>query len=232
MQKLNEIIKSLDGKPVASYSKLKGIYERNGITYTISSVTGGQYRYASVDIKFGRRGFIDADILDDDSQIAACSHILIEFSVTAHMANNEMQQSEQNVQKGAFIPYCFGTRVLPGSAVKISERDITVSLNVRLPYNNTAYNNGVRATEFTKAESGSVLAMTKSAQRESLEKRKTGVISSKALKLLLTKNLPSMAESFESSFDKEGLKRAIQLYKNQQYISGISPALSCSTALR
>jgi len=218
MQKLNEIIKSLDGRPVASYSKLKGIYERNGITYAITSITGGQYKYALVDIVFDRGAFIDAEVLDNDSQIAACSHILIMLSVSVHMANSEMQQSESNVQKGVFIPYCFGTRALPSSAVKISERDITVSLNIRLPYNNTAYNNGVRATEFTKAESGSVLAMTKSAQRESLEKRKTGVISSKALKLLLTKNLPSMAESFEKSFDKEGMRRAIQLYKNQQYI--------------
>ncbi|MBR7101324.1 MAG: hypothetical protein IKC74_03450 [Clostridia bacterium] len=218
MQKLNEIIKSLDGRPVSSYSKLKGAYERNGVTYVISSVTGGQYRCASVDVKFDRSGFIDDEVLDDDSQIAVCSHILTEFSVSAYMANNEMQQSESNIQKGVFIPYCFGTRVLPSSAVKISERDITVRLNIRLPYNNTAYNNGVRATEFTKAESGSVLAMTKSAQRESLGKRKNGVISSKALKLLLTKNLPSLAESFEKSFDKERLKRAIQLYKNQQYI--------------
>ena len=218
MQKLNEIIKSLDGRPVSSYSKLKGTYERNGVTYVISSVTGGQYRCASVDIKFDRSGFIDDEALDDDSQIAVCSHILTEFSVSAYMANNETQQSESNIQKGVFIPYCFGTRVLPSSAVKISERDITVRLDIRLPYNNTAYNNGVRATEFTKAESGSVLAMTKSAQRESLGKRKNGVISSKALKLLLTKNLPSLAESFEKSFDKERLKRAIQLYKNQQYI--------------
>ena len=218
MQKLNEIIKSLDGRPVSSYSKLKGAYERNGVTYVISSVTGGQYRCASVDVKFDRSGFIDDEALDDDSQIAVCSHILTEFSISAYMANNEMQQSESNIQKGVFIPYCFGTRVLPSSAVKISERDITVRLNIRLPYNNTAYNNGVRATEFTKAESGSVLAMTKSAQRESLGKRKNGVISSKALKLLLTKNLPSLAESFERSFDKERLKRAIQLYKNQQYI--------------
>lgn len=218
MRKLNEIIKSLDGRPVASYSKLKGAYERNGITYVISSVTGGQYKCASVDIKFNRSGFIDDEVLDDDSQIALCSHILTEFSVAVYMANSEMQQSESNVQKGVFIPYRFGTRVLPSSAVKISEMDITVNLNIRLPYNNSAYNNGVRATEFTKAESGSVLAMTKSAQRESAEKRKKGVISSKALKLLLTKNLPSLAESFEESFDKEGLEIAIQLYKNQQYI--------------
>jgi len=99
MQKLNEIIKSLDGRPVASYSKLKGIYERNGITYAITSITGGQYKYALVDIVFDRGAFIDAEVLDNDSQIAACSHILIMLSVSVHMANSEMQQSESNVKR-------------------------------------------------------------------------------------------------------------------------------------
>ncbi len=218
MQKLNEIIKILDGRPVASYSRLKGIYERNGIIYDIISVTGGQCKYASVNIRFNRNMFLDTEELDGDSIIAAASHILRELSVASYLANTEMQQSESNAQKGAFIPYPFGTRVLPSSDVKITAREIIVPLTVRLPVNNTAYNNGVRATEFTKAQSGSALAMTRSAQRESLEKRKKGVISSKALKLLMTKNLPGLAEGFSESFNKDGLKAAIRLYKNQQFI--------------
>ncbi len=218
MQKLNEIIKNLDGKPVSSYSGLKGIYERNGITYVISSVKGGQYKYASVDIKFRRSAFLDGTEYDAEEIIAACSHILREISLAACVANNEMQQSESNVQKGAFVPYRFGTRVLPSSAVKITEGEVIVAMTVRLPFNNTAYNTGVRATELTEAQSGSILAMTRSAQRESFEKRKKGIISQKALKLLLTKNLPRLAEELEKSFDKEELKGAIQLYKNQQYI--------------
>lgn len=51
MQKLNEIIKSLDGKAVSSYSKLCGRYERNGTVYHIRNVYGGQFKYAAVTIE-------------------------------------------------------------------------------------------------------------------------------------------------------------------------------------
>ena len=58
MQKLNEIIKSLDGKAVTSYSKLVGIYERNKIIYRIVSVSGAQYKYARVDIEIDKDALI------------------------------------------------------------------------------------------------------------------------------------------------------------------------------
>ena len=218
MQKLNEIIKSLDGKAVTSYSKLVGIYERNKIIYRIVSVSGAQYKYARVDIEIDKDALIKDLTFTEQDKTAVSAFIMRELSAAAHMANNEMQMSESNVQKGAFIPYRFGTRVLQSSIVKISELKICMSLTVKLPYNNSAYNNGSRATQFDKAQSGSALAMSQAMQKESLDKRKKGVISQKALKLLLTKNLTRLAEDFVSGFDASLLKDAISLYKDQQFV--------------
>ena len=151
MQKLNEIIKSLDGKAVTSYSKLVGIYERNKIIYRIVSVSGAQYKYARVDIEIDKDALIKDLTFTEQDKTAVSAFIMRELSAAAHMANNEMQMSESNVQKGAFIPYRFGTRVLQSSIVKISELKICMSLTVKLPYNNSAYNNGSRATTSLRA---------------------------------------------------------------------------------
>ena len=206
MQKLNEIIKSLDGKAVSSYSKLYGRYERNGIVYHIRNVYGGQFKYAAVTIElpccqiFGNYAF---DALDN---IALTSHIMREFSAAAHMANDAMQQSESNVQKGFFLVYQFGTRVLPNSAVQWNGDSMALSLTIKLPYNNSSYSGG------------SVMAQTAQAHRESLCNRKKGVISAKALKILLTKNLPQLVENFVSDFDIDALINAVALWHNQEYI--------------
>ena len=218
MQKLNEIIKLLDGKAVTSYSKLVGIYERNKIIYRIVSVSGAQYKYAHVDIEIDKEALLKDFIFSDKDKTAVSTFIMREFSTAVHMANNDMQMSESNVQKGAFIPYRFGTRVLQSSIVKITELKICISLTIKLPFNNSAYNNGSKATQFDKAQSGSVLAMTQAMQKESLDKRKKGIISQKALKLLLTKNLPRLMEDFVSHFDTSLLKDAIILYNDQQFI--------------
>ena len=113
MQKLNEIIKSLDGKAVSSYTKLYGRYERNGIIYHILNVYGGQFKFATVSIEIPCGRIFENYKFDQTDKTALTSYIMREFSLAAHMANDAMQQSESNVQKGLFLVYKFGTRVLP-----------------------------------------------------------------------------------------------------------------------
>lgn len=206
MQKLNEIIKSLDGKAVSSYTKLCGRYERNGTVYHIRNVYGGQFKYASVTIELSCCQIFRNYAFDSSDNIALTSHIMREFSAAAHMANDAMQQSENNVQKGFFLVYPFGTRVLSNSVVQWNGETIALSLTIKLPYNSSSYSGG------------SVLAQTVQAHRESLASRKKGVISAKALKILLTKNLPQLVEDFVSDFDIDALSEAIALWYNQEYI--------------
>ena len=206
MQKLNEIIKSLDGKNVSSYTKLCGRYERNGTVYHIRNVYGGQFKYATVTIELPCCQFFKNNEYDSLDNIALTSHIMREFSAAAHMANDAMQQSESNVQKGFFLVYQFGTRVLPNSAVQWNGESIALSLTIKLPYNNSSYSGG------------SVMSQTAQAHRDSFNSRKKGIISSKALKILLTKNLPQLVEDFVSDFDIYALNQAVALWHNQKYI--------------
>lgn len=220
MQKLNEIIKSLDGKAVSSYTKLYGRYERNGIVYHIKNIYGGQFKYAITYIEipcnkiFGDLKFSPFD------QNALTSYIMREFSVAAHMANDKTQQSESNVQKGFFLVYRFGNRVLPNSVVHLKDDNIFIALTIKLPFNTTAYNTGYRANSELgiKAQSGSVLALSTQDQKHSFNNRKKGIISAKALRLLLIKNLPKLIEEFISDFDVTHLLKAVQLWQNQEYI--------------
>ncbi len=220
MQKLNEIIKSLDGKAVSSYTKLYGRYERNGIVYHIRNVYGGQFKFATVSIEIPCGRIFENHRFDQNDKTALTSYIMREFSLAAHMANDTMQQSESNVQKGLFLVYKFGTRVLSNSVVKINDETTTISLTIKLPFNNSAYNTGQRADPELgiKAQSGSVLALSAQAQKDSFNNRKKGIISEKALKLLLTKNLPTLVEDFVSSFDSNALRQAVELWRNQEYI--------------
>ena len=220
MQKLNEIIKSLDGKAVSSYTKLYGRYERNGIVYHIRNVYGGQIKNALVLVEIPRQRLFGEYVYDSSDKTAAAAYIMRDFSMAAHVANDTMQQSESNVQKGWFLVYPFGTRVLPNSVVQIHGDTVSIALTVRLPYNNTAYNTGRRgdAALGIKAQSGSILAQSAQGQKDSFNHRKKGVISEKALKLLLIKNLPALAEDFAASFDVDGLAGAVSLWHNQEYI--------------
>ena len=142
MQNLNEIIQNLDGKAVTLYSKLCGRFEKGGIVYHIRSVHGGQYKTAVVNIEIPCRRLWGNYVCPPHNHIPVCSHIMREFSIAAHIANSEMQQSEDNVQKGLFLVYNFGTRVLKNSVISIQGDTIIISLSVRLPYNNSAYNSG------------------------------------------------------------------------------------------
>ena len=220
MQKLNEIIKSLDGKAVSSYTKLYGRYERNGIVYHIRNVYGGQFKFATVAIEIPCGQIFENYRFAHNDKTAIMSFIMREFSLAAYMANDAMQQSESNVQKGLFLVYKFGTRVLSNSVVQLNDETITISLTIKLPFNNTAYNTGRRADPELgiKAQSGSVLALSAQAQKDSFNSRKKGIISEKALKLLLTKNLPTLVEDFVSSFDANALCQAVELWQNQEYI--------------
>jgi len=220
MQKLNEIVKSLDKKAVSAYTKLCGRYERNGIVYHIRSICGGQFKYATVSIEIPSNRILGSCKYSLSDKTALTSHIMREFSIAAHMANDAMQQSETNVQKGVFLVYPFGNRVLQNSVVHLDNEAVTVTLTIKLPFNNTAYNTGQRADPVLgiKAQSGSALALSAQAQKESFNSRKKGVISEKALKLLLTKNLPTLIEDFVSSFDVASLERSITLWQNQEYI--------------
>ena len=220
MQKLNEIIKSLDGKAVSSYTKLCGRYDRNGIVYHIRNIYGGQFKYATVSIEIPCGRIFENYRFDQNDKTALTSFIMREFSIAAHMANDEMQQSESNVQKGLFLVYKFGTRVLSNSVVQINDDSVVITLTIKLPFNNTAYNTGRRADPELgiKAQSGSVLALSAQAQKDSFNSRKKGIISEKALKLLLTKNLPTLVEDFVSNFDAKALWQAVELWQNQEYI--------------
>ncbi len=220
MQRLSEIIQSLDGKAVSFYTKLYGRYERNGIVYNIRNVYGGQIKNADVEIEFSAEQLFGGYSYGTSDTTAVTNHIMREFSVAAHMANDAMQQSDSNMQKGLFLVYRYGSRVLPNSVVRYKRDTVSVLLTVRLPLNNTAYNTGRRAEPELgiKAQSGSILALTAGEQRSSFNNRKKGIISEKALKLLLLKNLPSLAEDFSSHFDADSLARSVELWQNQQAI--------------
>ena len=220
MQKLNEIIKSLDGKAVSSYTKLSGRYERHEIVYHIRNIYGGQFKYATVSVEIPCRRIFREQFFSQGDKTALTSYIMREFSLAAHLANDAMQQSESNVQKGFFLVYPFGNRALANSAVQVDEENIVISLTVKLPFNNTAFNTGQKADPSLgiKAQSGSVLALSSQAQKDSFNSRKKGIISEKALKLLLTKNLPTLLEDFVESFDAQACREAIELWKNQEYI--------------
>ena len=127
MQKLNEIIKSLDGKAVSSYTKLSGRYERHEIVYHIRNIYGGQFKYATVSVEIPCRRIFREQFFSQGDKTALTSYIMREFSLAAHLANDAMQQSESNVQKGFFLVYPFGNRALENSAVQVNEENIVIS---------------------------------------------------------------------------------------------------------
>ena len=194
MQKLCEIIDSLDGKPLTKYTALYGRYTRDGIVYSITNIFGGQVKSGSVEVIFPMsRLFGDYPVSPRD-RIAASAYLLREFSVCAALANDAMEQSEAKVEKGMFLPYRYGQRVLETSAVRWDDAAETVSVSfiVRLPLNKPQYSGGPAP--------------------------KNHVISSRAVRLLLTKNLPQLAGIFLEQFAMDGLLEAILLYRDQRAV--------------
>lgn len=215
MQNLNDIIKTLDGQPTARYTKLYGRYCYGDIVFNITNVYGGQVKTCDLTVEIPTERLYDTALYYTSDKTAISSCIMREFALCAHISNDTMQQTELNVQKGFFLVYKFGQRVLPNSVVTLKDDTVHIRLSVRLPFNSSAYNTGRRADEFDKGQSGSVLAMSAKAQRESFEKRQKGIISSHALQLLLMKNLPKLADNFIGQFNSDDLYQSVVLYRTQ-----------------
>jgi len=204
MQNLTTIIQDLDGLAVSNYSRLCGFYAKNGIQYHIQNIHGGQLKSADIELTFDIQRIYPYEYEKWD-EIPILAHILREFSVAIHLANDSMQQSEDKVQKGLFIGYGCSNRVLSHSSVHLQDSILRISFVLRLPYNQSAYN-------------GSNLAMGIKAKQKALANVKKGIISGKALELFLLKNLPELAEKFVNEFDTASLEKSIVLYRNQEYI--------------
>ena len=201
MQKLAQIIDSVDGKPVTKYTSLYGHYSRDGIGYNILNVYGGQVKYCSAELVIPAvRLFGDYRVGRQDG-IAASAHILREFAVCSHLANDAMAQSEAKTEKGMFLVYRYGQRVLQNSAVRLDEENVTISLNIRLPLNSPQYEGGKSLAQPTVTLAS-----------------KTKVISARAVRLLLVKNLPALAEMFIEQFDMDAFLASVLLYRDQNAI--------------
>lgn len=204
MQNLTTIIHDLDGLAVSNYSRLCGFYEKNGIQYRVQNIHGGQIKSADMELTFDFHRMYPYGYEKRD-EIAIISHVLREFSVAIHLANDLMQQSSDKVQKGLFVGYGCSNRILSHSSVSLQDGVLKISFVLRLPYNQSAYN-------------GSNLAMGSKARQKALASVKKGIISAKALNLFLLKNLPELAEKFANEFNVISLAKSIELYRNQEYI--------------
>ncbi len=192
MQKLAEIIDSLDGKPTTKYTSLYGHYRRDGIGYKISNIYGGQVKYCSAELVIPAVRLLGDYRIGRQDVIAASAHILREFAVCTHLANDAMAQSEAKTEKGMFLVYRYGQRVLPNSAVRLDGENVTISLDIRLPLNTPMYEGGIAP--------------------------KNKVISAHAVRLLLVKNLPALAEMFIEQFDMDAFLASVLLYRDQNAI--------------
>lgn len=200
MQKLIEIINSLDKKPTTKYSILYGQYFKNDITYSIKNIYGGQNKYCTLIITYPTSILFKKYHYSSTDNIPIRAYLLRSFSSSIYMVNAEMAQSEANVNKGFYIGTPCSQLVLDNSIVEINEENIHISFKVKLPYNKLSYN------EEGKARS------------DSAQSKRNGVISSHALKILLCKNLTYLAETYMSEFDEDDFMSAINLYHNQEYI--------------
>ena len=198
---LSEKIKILDGKPVADYHRLCGIYTERGLEYHIRKISGGSTKYCHIDIG------IPLDMLVGDYEIrasdrtAAASYILRDFIVAAHIANAELDQSESKIDKGFFMVYKFGQKVVPNSLIVIQNDKVILSLDVKMP---------------TSTRTNMVGGHKKGKPSASAR----GIISSKAVRILLYKNLLKMVEDFVEQFDVEQFDEEINLYRDQQFMRG------------
>jgi len=224
MQRLKQIIDSLNEKPTGQYTRLYGTYERGGIAYSIRNVTGGQVKSCKTELKIPRDQLIGEAVIYPSDYTAAAFYIMQMFGVHAMLANDAMQQSEDNVQKGYFQVYRTGQRVLPGTFVHIDREYVSIFMNIRLPMANSAYAPGAPKLEILgearerKNNPTSYLAMKKKKQDIASSSVKKSIISSKAVSLLLLDNLPRLTETFIKDFSREKLAEAVELYRNQQFI--------------
>jgi predicted ABC-class ATPase len=205
MQKLQEIIKSLDGNPVSNYTRLCRSYEQGDVKYIIKDIYGGQYKYCDVYIEIPITYFLGDYQLTSADFIPAAYFILREFSVCTHIANESMYQSEAKIQKGAFIFCKCGQRVLPNSNISINDDYVKLTLTIKLPFNTSAFG-------------GKIATMTEKQLVNAKNNRQKGIISARALNDLLIKNMPKLVESFITQFNPDDLFASVILYRNQEYI--------------
>lgn len=203
MKKLNEIIATLDKKPVSKYSALCGVYEKDGVFYNITNIYGSQYKYAVIQISFPLALISENIRYNKSDDAAVVSYMMRELNACIHTSNCEMAQNESNVQKGCFIVYKFSNRILPCSAIKINSENITLAVTAKLPFNMSSF------------EGGKTAEMNEQQIRYAVSKRKNGVISAKALKLFLIKNLPKLVENFIRQFNYADYEDAVFLYRHQ-----------------
>ena len=206
MKQLQRIIDDLDKQPIQKYGAITGRYTDADIVYHLHSVYGGTVKKCSAEIEIPKNRLYE-DIYNENDLTAISSYILRDFYVNVRIKNDELQQSESNRQKGCFCVYHTGQRVIPNNMVTIGEDAVRIKLEIKLPINTTALE-------------GTLLAMNSRTAAKQLAKRKKDVISSKALGILLLKNLPELVESFIMNFSEDDLLCAVRLYRNQEYIRG------------
>lgn len=204
MKQLQRKITDLDKQPIQKYGAITGRYTDGDIVYDLRSVYGGVVKKCGAVIEIPKSRLFE-DIYVESDITAIASYILREFYVNVRIKNDELQQSDQNKQKGYFCVYHTGQRVIPNNMVEISEDSVRIKIEIKLPISATAVN-------------GSLLAMSAKVAAKQLGKRKKDVISSKSLGILLIKNLPELVGSFIEGCSESDLLRAVMLYRNQEYI--------------
>lgn len=204
MKQLQRKIADLDKQPIQKYGAITGRYTDGDIVYDLRSVYGGVVKKCGAVIEIPK-GRLFEDIYVESDITAIASYILREFYVNVRIKNDELQQSDQNKQKGYFCVYRTGQRVIPNNMAEINEDSVRIKLEIKLPISATVID-------------GSLLAMSAKVAAKQLGKRKKDVISAKSLGILLIKNLPELVGSFIEGFSESDLLRAVMLYRNQEYI--------------
>lgn len=204
MNQLRKIINDLDGQPVRKYSSITGRYTDGKMIYHLRNVYGGAVKKCSAEIEIPK-DMLYSSLFRASDNIAVSSHIMREFYFHTRMQNDELQQSDSNRQKGYFYIYHAGMRVLPNNIVAVLDETIRIRLEIKLPVNETGLD-------------GKLQAMGAKAAANQLKKRRKDIISSKALSILLLKNLPDLIDSFLQDFSEQELISAVMLYRNQEYI--------------
>ena len=204
MKQLRKIINDLDKQPIQKYSMIAGRYVDNDITYNIRNIYGKAEKKCCLDIELPKTTLYDDNYYDEDIP-AISSFILRDFYINAQIKNEEFWKNDYNKQNGYFYVYKPGQRVIYNNVVIIEGDLVHIKLDIRLPVSATAISGSLNSLS------------TKNASKE-LNKRKSNVISSKSLGILLLKNLPELVSCFINNFSDDNLLKAVLLYRNQEYI--------------
>ncbi len=205
MERLNEIIKSLDKKPISKYKQLYGRYIKNDMEFYIKNIYGSNIKYCTVELAVFKEKLLGKYVYKKEDYVSVCSYILRDFSVLTYMMNEKMNLTESNIQKGYFLAYKYSQKVLPTTIVRAEEDKIIIRFDIKLPSAKTP-------------SQGKTIIMDKKSIFNEMENRKKGIISKHSLQILFMKNMIKLADEFVLNFNSESLYEAVQLYKDQQYI--------------